>query len=107
MARLSKQAFVGGCISLTGTMLLGPEPNLIHRTDIGRQLPQDLPDLGAGVAQWVRVRLETQAKITLTRVGVPGAASNFSLRVNFRCRLFDGVRTAPVCNRMRQHLFVC
>ena len=54
MPRLSKQAFVGGCISLTGTMLLGPEPNLIHRTDIGRQLPQDLPDLGAGVAQWVQ-----------------------------------------------------
>ena len=31
----------------------------------------------------------------LTRVRVPGAARDFSPRVNFQCRLSHGVRTAP------------
>ena len=33
-------------------------------------------------------------------VRVPGAARDFSLRVNLQCRLSYGVHTAPVCNCM-------
>ena len=36
----------------------------------------------------------------LTRARVPGAA-----RVSLQCRLSYGVPTAPVCNRMQQHLY--
>ena len=39
----------------------------------------------------------------LMEVRVPGAARDFSPRVNFQCSLSYGVRTAPVCNRMHQH----
>ena len=35
----------------------------------------------------------------LTRARVPGAA-----RVSFQCRLSYGIRTAPVCNGVHQHL---
>ena len=40
----------------------------------------------------------------MTRVRVPGAARDCSARVNFQYRLSYCVRTAPVCNRMHQHL---
>ena len=40
----------------------------------------------------------------VTRVRVPGAVRDFSPAVSLQCRLSDGVRTAPVCNRMHQHL---
>ena len=43
--------------------------------------------------------------IVLTRVPVPGAARDFSPRDNFQCSLSYGVHTAPVRNRMHQHLF--
>ena len=36
------------------------------------------------------------------RVPIPGAARDFSPRVSLQCRLSDGVRTAPVCNRIHQ-----
>ena len=39
----------------------------------------------------------------LTQVRFPGAARDFSPRVNFQCRLSFGVRTPPVCNRMQLH----
>ena len=58
---------------------------------------------GAGVAQMVERQTEKPGVI-LTRVRVPCAARDFSPRVHFQCRLSDGVRTAPVCNRMHQHL---
>ena len=35
---------------------------------------------------------------------VPGTARDFYAGVNFQCRLSYGVGTAPVCNRMLQHL---
>ena len=56
---------------------------------------------GAGRAQWVERWTEKPGAI-LTRVQVPGAARDFSPRVNFLCRLSYGVRT--VCNRIHQHL---
>ena len=40
----------------------------------------------------------------LMQVRVPGVARDFSPRVSFQCRLSHGVCTAPVCNRMHQHL---
>ena len=42
----------------------------------------------------------------LTRVRFPSEARHFSPRVNFHCRLFWGVRTAPVCSCIHQHLHV-
>ena len=59
--------------------------------------------LRGGIAQLVERTAEKSGAI-LARVRVPGAAKDFSPRVNFQCRLFYGVRTAPVCNRMHQHL---
>ena len=41
---------------------------------------------------------------TDVQVRVPGVARDFSPRVSFQCRLSHGVCTAPVCNRMHQHL---
>ena len=58
---------------------------------------------GSGVAQLVERPIEKPGAI-LTRVRVPCAARNFSARINFQCRLPHGVRTAPVCSRMHQHL---
>ena len=39
--------------------------------------------------------VEHQTGIPLTQVRVPGAARDFSPRVNFQCRLSYGVRTPP------------
>ena len=58
----------------------------------------------AGIAQLVGPRPTEKPGVLLTRVRVPGAARDFSPRVNFQCRLSYGVRTAPVCNGMYQHL---
>ena len=41
---------------------------------------------------------------TPTWVRIPGAARIFFPRVHFQCRLSYGVRTAPKCNRVHQHL---
>ena len=54
------------------------------------------------VAQLVERPAEKPGTI-LTRVRVPGAARDFSPTVSFQYRLSYGVRTAPVCNRTRQH----
>ena len=56
-------------------------------------------------AQWVKRPTENPGAM-LTRVQVPGAARDFSPRVNFLCGLSYGVRKAPACNRMHQHLCV-
>ena len=40
----------------------------------------------------------------LMQVQVPGVARDFSPKVNFQCILPYGVCTAPVCNRVHQHL---
>ena len=55
---------------------------------------------GGDVAQLVEHRTGTPP----TQVRFPGAARDFSLRVNFRCRLSYGVRDTPVCNQMYKHL---
>ena len=41
---------------------------------------------------------------TDVQVRVPGVARDFSPTASFQCRLSHGVCTAPVCNRMHQHL---
>ena len=51
---------------------------------------------GGDVAQLVERRTGTP----LRQVRFTGAAKDFSDSVNFRCRLSDGVRKVPVCNRM-------
>ena len=58
---------------------------------------------GPGIARLVE-RLTKKPGAILTRVRVPGAARDFSPRVNFQCRLSYGVRTAPGCNHIHQHL---
>ena len=58
----------------------------------------------AGTAQLVERPTEKNARCNMTWVKSPGAARDFSPRVGCRCRLFYGVRTAPVCNRMYRHL---
>ena len=58
---------------------------------------------GAGIAQMVERPTEKPGAM-LTRVRAPGVASYFSIRVNFQSRLSYGVHTAPVCNRMHQHV---
>ena len=60
-------------------------------------------DYKKGIAQLVERPTEKSGAI-LTRVRVPGAARDFSPRVSFQCRLFYGVRTDSVCNRMHQQL---
>ena len=62
-----------------------------------------IPTLEVGITQLVKHPTEKPGAI-LTRVRVPGAAKDFSPRVNFLCRLSYGVRTAPVYNHMHQHL---
>ena len=54
---------------------------------------------GPAIAQWVERRTEMPG-IILTRVRVPGAARDFSPRVNFQCGLSYGVRTEP---RVQSH----
>ena len=56
--------------------------------------------VGGAVAQLVEHRTGTPP----TQVRFPGAARDFSPRVNFQCRLSYGVRTPPVCNRVHSHL---
>ena len=59
---------------------------------------------GAGIAQLVERPTEKTAAV-LTRVRVPGAAKFFFLPiVNFHLSVPYVVRTAPVCNRLHQHL---
>ena len=70
--------------------------------------PSSESDKNEGEAQLVELSIEKPGAI-LTRVRVPGAAMDFFtlfflLRDNFQCRLSYGVRTAPVCNHMHQHL---
>ena len=48
----------------------------------------------SGLAQLVECPTEKSGAV-LTRVRVPGAASDFSPRVSFQCRLPYGVHTAP------------
>ena len=61
------------------------------------------PSEGSRIAQWVQCPTEKPNAI-LMRVRVPAAARDFSPRVDFQCRLSYGVRTAPVCSHMHQHL---
>ena len=49
---------------------------------------------GAGIVQLVERPIEKPGAV-LTRVRVPGAARDFSSRVNFQCRLSYGVITSP------------
>ena len=59
-----------------------------------------------GIAQLVLFILYCPAEkppAILTRVRVPGAASDLFPRVSCQCRLFYGVRTASLCNRLHQH----
>ena len=58
---------------------------------------------GSQIAQLVEHPTEKPGAI-LTQVRVPGVARDFSPRVNFQRRLSYSVCTAPVCNRMHQHL---
>ena len=62
------------------------------------------PASGAEMAQLVQRPTEKPGAI-LTRVRADGAARDFAPRVNFRCGLSYGVRTAPLCNRVHQHMF--
>ena len=64
---------------------LGPTP-AEPQVDIEKGLRR-----GGGVAQLVECRDVTP----LTQVRFPGAARDFSPRVNFQCRLSFGVRTHP------------
>ena len=57
---------------------------------------------GAGSAQSVEVRLK--AKRNTDTGSNPRCGKGFSPKVSFQCRLSYSVRTAPVCNRMHQHL---
>ena len=57
----------------------------------------------AGIAQLVERPAEKRGAV-LTRVRVPGAARDFSPKVKIQRRLSFGVRTAPVRNRLHQHL---
>ena len=47
---------------------------------------------------------ERRTGTPLTQMRFPGAARDFSPRVQFQCRLSYGVRTPPVCNRTHYHL---
>ena len=58
--------------------------------------------MGAAIAQLVE-RLTEKAGMTLTRVGDPSVARDFSPRVSSSADSY-GVRTAPACERMHQHL---
>ena len=58
---------------------------------------------GWGIAQLVDVATQKPGT-KLTQVRVPAAASDFSPRVNFQCKLSYGVCKAPVCNHMHQYL---
>ena len=58
---------------------------------------------GAGIDQLVERPTEKTGAI-LTRVRVPDAAKFFFPRVNFQLSVPYVVRTAPVCNRLPQHL---
>ena len=48
--------------------------------------------------------LEHRTVTPLTQVRFPGAARNFSPRLNFQCRLSYVCPYTPVCNRMHLHL---
>ena len=52
---------------------------------------------GGGVAQWVESPTKTSGAI-VTRVRIPGAAGDFPSKGR---SLFEGVRTAPACNRKK------
>ena len=55
------------------------------------------------VAQLAECRAEKPGAI-LTQAQFPSAARDFSPRVNCQCWPSDSVYTAPLCNRMHQHL---
>ena len=55
---------------------------------------------GGDVAQLVEHRIGTPP----TQVRFPGAAKDFSPRVNVQYRLSEGARTPPFCNHMHLHL---
>ena len=55
----------------------------------------------AGKFSWVE-----KPGAILTRVGVPGAATDLSLKASFRCRFSYSVRTAPVYNHTHQYLCI-
>ena len=62
-----------------------------------------VPVRGRDVAQLVEPRTRTPP----SQVRFPGAARNISPRVNFQCRLYNGVRTPPcatACVNIRAHV---
>ena len=59
--------------------------------------------LKTGIAQLVECLTKKPDTIQMW-VWVPGMAREFSPRVNFQCRLWYGVCTAPVCNHIPQCL---
>ena len=86
----------------------GFKPGAIYEV-LYRQMGSAFPQTSAQlwrIAQLVEPLTEKPNAI-LTRVQVPGAERDFSTKVSFRCKLSYGVRTAPVCNRMLQHLCAC
>ena len=58
------------------------------------------------IAQMAQHLIEKPGAI-LRPVQVPGVTKDFSPRVNFQRRLSCRLRTAPVCNRLHQHLCAC
>ena len=66
-------------------------------------MEQDIFNLGTRIAQLVQCPTEMSLAI-LKVVRVPGAAREFSSRVNLQCRLSYGVPAAHVCNRSHRHL---
>ena len=98
------------------------EPSTIHITCMETRVSSWEPSTKSYTGKWEALfrtsaqlwrivqlveRLTEKPNAILTRVQVPGAVRDFSTKVNFRCKLSYGVRTAPVCNRMFQQLCAC
>ena len=78
----------------------------ISRTVLIKCFPLKRHSRGGGVAQLIERRTGTPLK----QVRFLGAARDFSLRINFQCRLF-GVRTSPcvivyinICSHVKDHI---
>ena len=99
--------FTADCFAfIIGTALCQGTKQMIHTLLFVRRGSLALSpkfDYKTGTAQLVEPPTEKSGAV-LTRVRVPSAARDFSPRVSFQCRLFYGVRTDPVCNRMHQDL---
>ena len=59
---------------------------------------------GGGDSSFVREPATEKPGEILTQVRVPNAGWDFSPRVNFQCRLYYGVRAAPVYDHVHRHL---